>query len=425
MNRKQSDHLMMVIIVMTLLILTLFAFIKINSVVHGNGVIITKDNTQVVSLSKGGTIDAIHVAEGDYVKKGQILAETTNFDIQKEYEHVKAQSEYLTVYIKELNSVLAWKGDLKDFDTTVLTNQDLIGNIQLLISQERTKESKVASLNSDIEQLGLARVSKNSELSLVQEEVNLLSPLVKKGISSYTTFLAKKQAAVRLKSEIIELERQMVAKKEEIKVTRGEIDDNYYAIRNTLSKNLVDAQREASLNKSAMTVLSKQMSDSSVHSPVDGVIYKINKNAFTKGGVIQAADALFEIKPMSTRMIAEVKIQPKDRDQIFVGGEANVKILSFILSSAKPYKGEVEQISPDSYEESINGNMVRYYKAIVVFDIAEKDRESIKPGMAVDAYVITGNHSILKYLASPLLRGAQQVFSEPVLTDTKMTHQPG
>ncbi|WNT36961.1 biotin/lipoyl-binding protein [Enterobacter cloacae] len=261
---------MMVIIVMTLLILTLFAFIKINSVVHGNGVIITKDNTQVVSLSKGGTIDAIHVAEGDFVTKGQILAETTNFDIQKEYEHVKAQSEYLTIYIKELNSVLARKGDFRDFDTTVLTNQDLIGNIQLLNSQERTKESKVNSLNSDIEQLGVARVSKNSELSLVQEEVNLLSPLVKKGISSYTTFLGKKQAAVRLKSEIIELERQMIAKKEEIKVTRGEMDDGYYAIRNTLSKNLVDAQREASLNKSAMTVLTKQMNDSSVHSPVDG-----------------------------------------------------------------------------------------------------------------------------------------------------------
>lgn len=50
MNRKQCDHLMMVIVVMTLVILLLFSLIKINSVVHGSGVIITKDNTQVVSL---------------------------------------------------------------------------------------------------------------------------------------------------------------------------------------------------------------------------------------------------------------------------------------------------------------------------------------------------------------------------------------
>ncbi len=422
MNRKQCDHLMMVIIVMTFVILLLFSLIKINSVVHGSGVIITKDNTQVVSLSKGGTIDAIHVAEGDFVTKGQILAETSNFDIQKENERTQAQHRYLALYIKEMMSILAWSQDYTLFDISNITNQDLIGNIQLLISQTKTKDNKINSLNSEIERLGISKISKNSELMLVQEEVNLLSPLVKKGISSYTTLLAKKQAAERLKSELIDLESQVVAKSEEIKVIHSEINDDVFTFRNTLSKNLVDAQHEAALNDSAISVLQKQMKESLVRSPIDGVIYQINKNAFTKGGVIQAADSLFEIKPMSTKMLAEVKIQPKDRDQIYVGGSVNVKILSFILSGSKPYTGVVEQISPDSYEDTVNGNTVRYYKAIVEFTIGTKERDVIKPGMTVDAFIITGNHSILKYLASPLLRGLQQVFSEPVITDSKSTH---
>ncbi|WP_249935540.1 HlyD family type I secretion periplasmic adaptor subunit [Citrobacter sp. wls615] len=413
---------MMVIIVMTFVILLLFSLIKINSVVHGSGVIITKDNTQVVSLSKGGTIDAIHVAEGDFVTKGQILAETSNFDIQKENERTQAQHRYLALYIKEMMSILAWSQDYTLFDISNITNQDLIGNIQLLISQTKTKDNKINSLNSEIERLGISKISKNSELMLVQEEVNLLSPLVKKGISSYTTLLAKKQAAERLKSELIDLESQIVAKSEEIKVIHSEINDDVFTFRNTLSKNLVDAQHEAALNDSAMSVLQKQMKESRVRSPIDGVIYQINKNAFTKGGVIQAADSLFEIKPMSTKMLAEVKIQPKDRDQIYVGGSVNVKILSFILSGSKPYTGVVEQISPDSYEDTVNGNTVRYYKAIVEFTIGTKERDVIKPGMTVDAFIITGNHSILKYLASPLLRGLQQVFSEPVITDSKSTH---
>lgn len=422
MNRKQCDHLMMVIVVMTLVILLLFSLIKINSVVHGSGVIITKDNNQVVSLSKGGTIDAIHVAEGDFVTKGQVLAETSNFDIQKENERTQAQHRYLALYIKEMMSILAWRQDYTLFDISNITNQDLIGNIQLLISQTKTKDNKINSLNSEIERLGISKISKNSELMLVQEEVNLLSPLVKKGISSYTTLLAKKQAAERLKSELIDLESQVVAKSEEIKVIHSEINDDVFTFRNTLSKNVVDAQHEAALNDSAMSVLQKQMKESRVRSPIDGVIYQINKNAFTKGGVIQAADSLFEIKPMSTKMLAEVKIQPKDRDQIYVGGSVNVKILSFILSGSKPYTGVVEQISPDSYEDTVNGNTVRYYKAIVEFTIGTKERDVIKPGMTVDAFIITGNHSILKYLASPLLRGLQQVFSEPVITDSKSTH---
>lgn len=416
---------MMVIMIMTVIIFVLFSLIKINSVVHGNGVIVTENNTQIVSLSKGGTVDAIFVSEGDFVTEGQILAETSNFDVQKENERANAQDQHLTQYINEMQEVLSWEDDFKNYDTSKLTNQDLIGNIQLLLSQTRTKEKKISSLDSEIERLGITRISKNSEHALVQEEVNILAPLVKKGISSYSIFLAKKQAAVRLKTELIALDSQVVAKTEEIKVIKSEINDDIFTLRNSLSKNLVDAQHQAKLNGSAMSVLSKQMKESRVESPVAGVIYRINKNAFTKGGIIQSADALFEIKPASTKMIAEVKVQPKDRDQIYVGGEANVKIFSFIMSSSKPFKGVVAQISPDSFEESANGKTTRYYKTIVEFDISPKDREIIKPGMAVDAYVVTGNHSILKYLISPLMRGVQQTFSEPVLTDNKTIRQKG
>ncbi|EBO8174788.1 hypothetical protein D3W76_23530 [Salmonella enterica] len=48
MNRRQSDHLMMIIISLTILIIILTYFIEINSVVHGQGVITTKDNAQLI-----------------------------------------------------------------------------------------------------------------------------------------------------------------------------------------------------------------------------------------------------------------------------------------------------------------------------------------------------------------------------------------
>ena len=46
-------------------------------------------------------------------------------------------------------------------------------------------------------------LGKNEEKSLLAEEINILVPLVKKGISSYTNLLNKKQAYVRLKSETL------------------------------------------------------------------------------------------------------------------------------------------------------------------------------------------------------------------------------
>ena len=420
MNRKQSDFLMMIIMSMTLLCILLFSVIKINSVVHGQGVIVTKDNTQIVSLSKGGTIDHIYVSAGDFVKKGQVLAQASNLDVEKEYQRDRVQYDYLKKYISELNSVLE-SNAIIDIDVQNMTNHNVASNILLTKSQVNTKRVKIRGLNSDIEGLNINKISKHSELSLINEEINILSPLVKKGISSYTNMLSKKQSAVRLKSELIELDNQISTKKDEISLITSEIDDAIYELRNFLSKELNDSTKELAMVSSSATVTSRQIQETKVRSPIDGIIYQINKNASTEGGVIQAADALFEIKPISMLMQAEVKIQPKDRDQIYIEGPVNVNISSFMMVGMRPYKGMIEHISPDSYEETINGSLVRYYKVVVKFQISKSDLEKIKPGMTVDANVITGKHSIMRYLISPLIKGSNQIFSEPVTTNNNRT----
>ncbi|HAB0924803.1 TPA_asm: biotin/lipoyl-binding protein, partial [Salmonella enterica subsp. diarizonae] len=106
MNRKQSDRLMMIIITLTIMIVILTYFVKINSVVHGQGVITTKDNAQLISLSKGGTIQDIYVTEGDTVKKGELLAKIVNLDLQKEYQRYKTQKGYLDKDVNEISFIL-------------------------------------------------------------------------------------------------------------------------------------------------------------------------------------------------------------------------------------------------------------------------------------------------------------------------------
>ncbi|PLR43744.1 cation transporter [Chimaeribacter arupi] len=421
MNRKQSDHLMMVIMSMTLLIIIIFSMVKVNSVVHGQGIVATKDNTQIVSLSKGGTVEEIYVSEHDIVKAGQVLAKISNLDVQKEYDRYFTQAEILKKNIDEINRVLSDTHRIGSFDVSTLENSDIISNVQMVKSQITSKEVKIHGLTSDINGLDVAKISKKSELALLQEEVNILSPLVKKGISSYTNLLNKKQSAVRLNSEIIDLDNKISSINDEIEITKSEINNAEFELRNSLSKDLAESQKELALNESTINILSRQLQETLVKSPIDGVIHQVNKSANTKGGVIQAADALFEIKPFSTLVQAEVKIMPKDRDQVFVGGNVNINVMSFMMSGSKAAKGVIEEISSDSYEESVNGSMVRYYKVIVQFEISRKDLNKVMPGMTVDASVITGRHSIMEYLMSPLLKGMNKMFSEPLITTPRET----
>ncbi|EDQ0072327.1 biotin/lipoyl-binding protein, partial [Salmonella enterica subsp. diarizonae] len=191
MNRKQSDRLMMIIITLTIMIVILTYFVKINSVVHGQGVITTKDNAQLISLSKGGTIQDIYVTEGDTVKKGELLAKIVNLDLQKEYQRYKTQKGYLDKDVNEISFILDKRNEdgLISLDgVSSLSNKEVKANIELVHSQIRTKELKKNSLDSEIDGLQEKLNSKEKELALLAEEINILSPLVKKGISPYTNF---------------------------------------------------------------------------------------------------------------------------------------------------------------------------------------------------------------------------------------------
>ncbi|EAW2474371.1 biotin/lipoyl-binding protein, partial [Salmonella enterica] len=202
MNRKQSDRLMMIIITLTIMIVILTYFVKINSVVHGQGVITTKDNAQLISLSKGGTIQDIYVTEGDTVKKGELLAKIVNLDLQKEYQRYKTQKGYLDKDVNEISFILDKRNEdgLISLDgVSSLSNKEVKANIELVHSQIRTKELKKNSLDSEIDGLQEKLNSKEKELALLAEEINILSPLVKKGISPYTNFLNKKQVYIKVK----------------------------------------------------------------------------------------------------------------------------------------------------------------------------------------------------------------------------------
>lgn len=410
---------MMIIITLTIMIVILTYFVKINSVVHGQGVITTKDNAQLISLSKGGTIQDIYVTEGDTVKKGELLAKIVNLDLQKEYQRYKTQKGYLDKDVNEISFILDKRNEdgLISLDgVSSLSNKEVKANIELVHSQIRTKELKKNSLDSEIDGLQEKLNSKEKELALLAEEINILSPLVKKGISPYTNFLNKKQVYIKVKSEINDIESSMTLKKDDIELVGNDIKALNNELRLSLSKLISKNQQELEVVNSTLNVIEKQLDEEDIYSPVDGVIYKINKSATTHGGVIQAADLLFEIKPKVKTMLADVKIPPKYRDQIYLDEAVKLDVQSIIQPKMKSYSATIDNISPDSYEENTGGIIQRYYKVIISFDVNEDDLRWLKPGMTVDASIITGKHSIMEYLLSPLMKGVDKAFSEPVNT---------
>lgn len=411
---------MTVIIVMSLIIFIVASQVRINSVVHGQGVIVTKDNAQLISLSKGGTIDKIYVSEGSMVKKGDLLARVVNLDLQKEYERINAQRDNLAKNVTELSFVLdilqqeKLSNILSENKLMTITNKEVVANIDLVASQIKTKELKKNALRSEIEGLNKHYSSKKEEMVLLTEEVDILQPLVKKGVSPYTNFLNKKQTLVRLGSEFNEIVNNIKSKENEIDLVTSDIKSVNYELSLSLAKQISREQQELDITNSTLKIVVQQLEEEKIYSPVNGVIYRINKNASTPGGVIQPADLLFEIKPIENIMLAEVKVNPKFRDQLYIGEPVKLNVLSTIYVSSKTYDAVIEKISPDSYEDTTSGALQRYYKIVIVFNVNDNDLNWLKQGMTVEANVVTGKHSVMEYIISPLIKGIGSMFSETI-----------
>ncbi|MCD3105329.1 hypothetical protein GFK09_25320, partial [Salmonella enterica subsp. enterica serovar Enteritidis] len=87
-------------------------------------------------------IQDIYVAEGDTVKKGELLAKVVNLDLQKEYQRYRTQKGYLDKDVNEISFILDKENEsgLITLDgTRSLSNKEVKANIELVHSQIRAK----------------------------------------------------------------------------------------------------------------------------------------------------------------------------------------------------------------------------------------------------------------------------------------------
>ncbi|EHC5990418.1 HlyD family type I secretion periplasmic adaptor subunit [Salmonella enterica] len=406
------------LIVFLLILLGISSSVEINAVVHGEGNVVNRSNSQVVSLSKGGVIADLYCHEGDYVHKGQELAKIINHDIDKDFEQKKVKAKQLQKKINDLSYFISNNLNVIDyFNYANVEDPEIISNSKTINDQIQSKQSESKGAESEIHGLEEEVKNKKEEYNLSAKEINIIEPLVKKGISPLSNLLVKKQSAVRLQSEISEINNQIVSKNNFIDLKGNEISTIRQDYLHSIQKKLQDSENDLSILNAELKIIGLQRSENIVHSPVEGVIYNVNKNAMTIGGVISSTEMLFEIKPVDKHIRAEVKINPKYRDQIFVGEKTTISIESIVNSRRQPYPAIIESISPDIIESKDNAGLKEYYKVMVEFYVSDSALSNIKPGMIVDANIITGKHTILDYLMSPIAKTFKGALSEPLPSD--------
>ena len=148
-----------------------------------------------------------------------------------------------------------------------------------------------------------------------------------------------------------------------------------------------------------------------IRAPQDGMV--LQSTVHTVGGVISAGDAIMMIVPQADNLSVEAKVNPQDIDQLQIGQKTLLRLSAFNQRTTPELNGVVSRVSPDTTTDQRTGQS--YYTIRVSMppeEIARLGDVKLIPGMPVEAFVQTGDRTMLSYLAKPLHDQLMRAFRE-------------
>ena len=153
-----------------------------------------------------------------------------------------------------------------------------------------------------------------------------------------------------------------------------------------------------------------RLENTSIVSPVDGVISQIHAN--NVGQVMDSGSPLAEIVPVGDKLRIEVNIQLKDIADVREGMLSKISFTAYDMAIWGQVDGKVKTVSTST---RIGKNEVPYYPAIIEVDAEEiKNANNIEilTGMQANASIIGKKRTILSYITNPISKLSKRALRE-------------
>lgn len=399
---------------------------KLDVVAVASGKTLPVANVKLIQPLEAGTVRAIHVRNGQRVKKGQLLIELdpTIAGADEAQASVglmsariaRARNQAFLAHLQGRSAAfVAPPGAPADF---VATQRQLVA-------------SAIAEYEAEKASLMQSRAERHAELAAAQSEIAKLEqtlPLVDQQLEARKK-LTEQGHFSRLK--LLEYEQIKVEHVQNIAIQKSSATKTRAAIANidaqlaklrqgfakTAAGELATAEDDASLRTEELRKSERRKALQQLRAPVDGTVQQLAVH--TIGGVVQAAQPLMVIVPDGGEVEIEARVLNKDIGFVREGQPVRVKLEAFPFTDYGLVEGRVVSISRDAVQEPVSQTAANagterqtapetglVYLARIRLErnylqLGER-RQPIGPGLAVQAEIKTGERRIIQYLLSPI-----------------------
>ena len=388
------------------------------------GQIVVESNVKKVQHPTGGVVGEVRARDGDLVKAGDIVVRLDD----------TVTRANLAIVTKNLDAALARAARLQaeqrgvdriEFPQTLL---DRAGDpdVKLLLSaetklfdvrvngragQKAQLRERITQLNEEIAGLSAQEKAKDQEIALVQNELTGVRDLYDKRLVQLSRLTQLERDSARLNGERAQYIAARAQAKGKITETELQIIQVDKDVVSEVSKDLRETNDKIGELIERKVAAEDQLRRIDIRAPQDGMV--LQSNVHTVGGVVTAGDALMLIVPQTDDLQVEAKVNPVDIDKLQIGQKTLLRLSAFNQRTTPELNGLVSRVSPDVTTDQRTGQS--YYTIRVSMpaeEIARLGDVKMIPGMPVEAFVQTGDRTMLSYLMKPLHDQLMRAFRE-------------
>ena len=411
-KQQNGSSILLLSIVTLLAIIMLWASVtELDNVVRGSGKTVSEAQNQLVQSSEPGVIRSRYANEGDFVRKGDLLFDIDPVDAKTQLDQI--QKRYASLQIKAIRLKAEVDDASPSFPEALIEAAPTAVSTELALFQARRDDlnSKSAILEqrrlqklNEIQELKIQFETSQNGLKLLRREIETLEPLVKAGLAPETRLLALQrevETAVGQSNSAESGQKRILSGLDEID---EQLKAEQQAYVTSALTDLSTIEAEIAELSARIPALENRVERTSVRSPVDGVINRLNY--VTADAYVSTGDVLLEIVPTGSDLIVETRINPKDIAEIIVGQDVKISLTAYDPSRYGRIDGNIMSISADAISDPQTGE--QFYLADVSISgmLYEDDGSEVTllPGMVASIDVLSGKRTILDYFWQPIAK---------------------
>lgn len=388
------------------------------------GQVVVESNVKKVQHPTGGVVGELRARDGDVVKAGDVVVRlddtvtkanlaivTKNLDAAMA-RAARLQAEQRGVSKIEFPQALLDRASDPDV-MILLDSESKLFDVRVngRAGQKAQLNERITQLKEEIAGLSAQEKAKDQEIALVQNELTGVRELYDKRLVQISRLTQLERDSARLNGERAQYIAARAQAKGKITETELQIIQVDKDVVSEVSKDLRETNDKIGELIERKVTAEDQLRRVDIRAPQDGMV--LQSTVHTVGGVVTAGDAIMLIVPQADDLQVEAKVNPVDIDKLQIGQKTLLRLSAFNQRTTPELNGVVTRVSPDVTTDQRTGQS--YYTIRVSMpaeEVARLGDVKLIPGMPVEAFVQTGDRTMLSYLMKPFHDQLMRAFRE-------------